>query len=80
MLGPASAPIVRIWRRPFSTGIQVQTNIDTLPQVRARSYCPHCEAEHVWWTNDAILVDVIPPSEWVENQEKSSFRQQRNSA
>jgi hypothetical protein len=20
----------------------------------------------VWWTNDAFLVDVIPPSEWVE--------------
>ena len=54
----------------FSTGIQVETTtIDTLPQVRTRSYCPYCEAEHVWWTSDAILVDVIPPSEWVENQE-----------
>jgi hypothetical protein len=40
-----------------------------LPQVRTRSYCPYCEAEHVWWASDAILVDVIPPSEWVENQE-----------
>jgi hypothetical protein len=56
--------------RNFSTGIQVETvTIDTLPQVRNRSYCPYCEAEHVWWTSEAILVDVIPPSDWVENQE-----------
>jgi hypothetical protein len=55
--------------KKFSTGIQVQTTIDALPQVRTRSYCPYCKAEHVWWTGDAILVDVIPPSEWVENEE-----------
>jgi hypothetical protein len=54
----------------FSTGIQVETTtIDTLPQVRTRSYCPYCEVEHAWWTSEAILVDAIPPSEWVENQE-----------
>jgi hypothetical protein len=53
----------------FSTGIHVETtDIDTLPQVRTRSYCPYCQAEHVWWTSDAILADVIPPSERVENQ------------
>jgi hypothetical protein len=56
--------------RNFSTGIQIETvTIDTLPQVRNRSYCPYCEAEHVWWTSEAILVDVIPPSDGVENQE-----------
>ena len=56
--------------KKFSTGIQVETTtIDTLPQVRTRSYCPYCEAEHVWWTSDAFLVEVIPASEWVENQE-----------
>jgi hypothetical protein len=55
--------------KKFSTGIQVETTIDTLPQVRTRSYCPFCEAEHAWWTTDAFLVEVIPASEWVENQE-----------
>jgi hypothetical protein len=51
----------------FSTGIQVETTIDALPQVRNRSYCPYCEVEHVWWTSEATLVDVIPPSDRVEN-------------
>jgi hypothetical protein len=59
----------RVTGKNFSTGIQVETTtIDTLPQVRTRSYCPYCEAEHVWWTSEAILVDVIPPSDWVETK------------
>jgi hypothetical protein len=46
--------------KTFSTSIHVETStIETLPQVRTRSYCPYCEGGHVWWTSDAILVDAV---------------------
>jgi hypothetical protein len=55
--------------KSFSTGIQVEGDtVEKLPQVMTRSKCPYCDSEHLWWTREAILVDAIPPSAWVENQ------------
>jgi hypothetical protein len=55
--------------RTFSTGIQTdEDTVQKLPEVLTRSMCPHCGLEHLWWTREAILVDALPPSEWVENQ------------
>jgi hypothetical protein len=55
--------------KTFSTGIQAEGDtVEKLPQVLTRSRCPHCGLEHLWWTREAILVDAISPTEWVENQ------------
>jgi hypothetical protein len=55
--------------KTFSTGIQAEGDtVQKLAQVLTRSKCPHCDSEHHWWTREAILVDAIPPSEWIESQ------------
>ena len=53
--------------RSFPTGIEVdKPTFKTLPNVMTRSRCLHCGREHTWWTREARLVDVIPPSQWAE--------------
>ena len=45
------------------------------PGLRVRTVegpCPHCGQEHPWRPSDARLLDVVPPSLWVENAERSS--------
>ena len=49
--------------REFSTGILTDT--ESLVQVQlahvaTKSYCPHCNIEHLWWTRDAKLVGPLP--------------------
>jgi hypothetical protein len=55
--------------KSFSTGIQAEGDtVEKLPQALTHSKCPHCGSEHFWWTREASLVDVISPTEWIENQ------------
>jgi len=55
--------------KTFSSGIQTDAeSLGMLPQVLTRSQCPHCAAVHSWWTSEAMLVDSVPPSDWIENQ------------
>jgi endogenous inhibitor of DNA gyrase (YacG/DUF329 family) len=42
--------------RAVPTGIETdQQSFDALPDTLSRSKCPHCGAEHVWWTREAWL-------------------------
>jgi hypothetical protein len=48
--------------RSFTTGIQAEPDtVGNLPQVLNRSKCPHCGAEHLWWTHEGFLADIIQP-------------------
>jgi endogenous inhibitor of DNA gyrase (YacG/DUF329 family) len=53
--------------RAVSTGIETdQHSFDILPDTLSKSKCPHCGAEHVWWTREAWLAadggsDFLPP-------------------
>ena len=41
----------------FSTGIQIEEeSLERLPETMAKSRCPHCGGEHVWWTRESYLV------------------------
>jgi GAF domain len=53
--------------KDFSTGILTdEASLTLTPQEFTRSHCPHCDAEHSWWTKDARLVPALPQSKWVE--------------
>ena len=53
--------------KDFSTGILTdEASLALTPQKLTRSHCPHCDVEHAWWTQDAKLVEALPPSKWVE--------------
>lgn len=40
----------------FSTGIQIEEDsLKQLPETMARSECPHCGGEHIWWTRESHL-------------------------
>jgi hypothetical protein len=51
----------------FSTGIQADAEtVKNLPEVRARSRCPHCRSDHLW--GDAVFIPALAPLAWIENQ------------
>lgn len=53
----------------FSTGIHVDADtLSRVPQELTHTHCPHCRSEHSWFPRQAKLVDAIPPSDWIENQ------------
>lgn len=55
--------------REFATGIQLdEQTFDRLPDVLARSGCPHCGLHHTWWKREARFVESIAPARWVEAQ------------
>jgi predicted RNA-binding Zn-ribbon protein involved in translation (DUF1610 family) len=59
-----------VTRREFSTGVQVaKENLHLLPNDLARAHCPHCGQEHLWRVHEAKYAKVIPPSDWIENQD-----------
>jgi hypothetical protein len=42
--------------RAVPTGIETdQQSFDALPDTLSRSKCPHCGAEHFWWTREAAI-------------------------
>jgi predicted RNA-binding Zn-ribbon protein involved in translation (DUF1610 family) len=42
----------------FSTGIQIkEDSLGRLPETMAKSLCPHCGGEHIWWTRESHLVE-----------------------
>jgi hypothetical protein len=41
----------------FSTGIQIEEDsLERLPEIMAKSRCPHCGGDHVWWTRESHLM------------------------
>jgi len=43
---------------PISTGIETEPSIFVgLPDVLARTRCPHCGLDHSWWKREAWLED-----------------------
>ena len=57
--------------RELSTGIHVDAEtLSRVPQELTHTHCPYCKAEHSWLPRQAKLVEAIPPSDWIENQEK----------
>jgi hypothetical protein len=51
----------------FSTGIQADAEtVKNLPEVQARSRCPHCRSDHLW--GDAVFTPALAPLAWIENQ------------
>jgi hypothetical protein len=50
--------------KSFSTGIETErATFECLRDSLARSRCPHCGLEHVWWTREAWLEDGDPPGQ-----------------
>lgn len=52
----------------FSTGILTDIPVHRLPDATLRSRCPYCGGEHQWRSCEAMAVESVPRSEWVENQ------------
>jgi predicted RNA-binding Zn-ribbon protein involved in translation (DUF1610 family) len=53
--------------REFSTGIVIEeATFEVLPETMAKSRCPHCGGEHIWWTRESRVVDEGEPSRGVE--------------
>jgi hypothetical protein len=48
----------------YSTGIQIEEDsLERLPQAMARSRCPHCGGEHIWWTRESHISEEGVPAE-----------------
>jgi hypothetical protein len=59
--------------RGFATGVNTdEATFKRMPDAIGTARCPHCGHEHPWRPSDARLLDVVPPSLWVENAEPSS--------
>jgi hypothetical protein len=59
--------------RGFATGINTdEATFRRLPDTLSTAHCPHCVQEHWWRPSDARLLEVVPPSLWVENAEHPS--------
>ena len=64
--------------KEFSTGVETpETDIDRLPDVLTTALCPYCKLEHRWWTHEARIAAVVPPSTWVENQSRGRQKPSR---
>jgi hypothetical protein len=57
-------------QRRFSTGIQIErADFERLYEdAMTSSRCPYCNVEHRWHYRDAEYFDLLPPSDWIENQ------------
>jgi hypothetical protein len=54
--------------RGFATGVNTdEATFEQIPDTISTARCPHCGQEHPWRPTDARLLDVVPPSLWVEN-------------
>jgi hypothetical protein len=68
---PVIVTICPISGLEFSTGINIdKASFDVLRDVSAPARCPHCGRAHEWRKRDARLVEIMPPGEWIENQEE----------
>ena len=59
--------------RGFATGVNTdEATFKRMPDTIGTARCPHRGQEHRWRPGDARLLDVVPPSLWVENAERST--------
>jgi hypothetical protein len=57
----------------ISTGIETdQNNLNKIPNVLARTRCPMCRLEHVWWKREAWLADGTIGQIWPKGQSEGN--------